>query len=100
MMLNDMCSNAQVEMDFDNDADVRVMLLVHDTKPPFIDGRVLYTKQTGPVLPLKDPTSDMAVIARQVGEDVTLMQFWDIVHCKGGDHSLLSFWPTCSHSPM
>ncbi len=43
---------------------MRAILLVHDTKPPFLDGRVLFTKQKGPVLPLKDPTSDMAVIAR------------------------------------
>lgn len=34
-------------MDFDNDADVRVLLLVHDTKPPFLDGRFLFTKQKG-----------------------------------------------------
>lgn len=38
----------QAELDFDNDDDVRVMLLVHDTKPPFLDGRVVFTKQVGP----------------------------------------------------
>ena len=26
---------------------VRVLLLVHDTKPPFLDGRFLFTKQKG-----------------------------------------------------
>lgn len=35
------------DLDFDNDADVRVLLLVHDTKPPFLDGRFLFTKQKG-----------------------------------------------------
>ena len=55
----------QVDTDFDNDADARVVLLVHDAAPPFLDGRQVFTKQADPVLPLKDPTSDMAVIARQ-----------------------------------
>ena len=55
----------QVDTDFDNDNDARVVLLVHDAAPPFLDGRQVFTKQAEPVLPLKDPTSDMAVIARQ-----------------------------------
>jgi len=37
------------DLDFDNDADVRVLLLVHDTKPPFLDGRFLFTKQKGAI---------------------------------------------------
>lgn len=37
----------EVDTDFDNDSDVRVLLLVHDTKPPFLDGRFLFTKQKG-----------------------------------------------------
>jgi pre-mRNA-splicing factor ATP-dependent RNA helicase DHX38/PRP16 len=41
-----------------------VLLLVHDTKPPFLQGKALSGKAAGVVLPLKDPTSDMAVIAR------------------------------------
>ena len=40
-------------------------LFLADTKPPFLDGRVVYTKQAEPVMPLKDPTSDMAIIARK-----------------------------------
>lgn len=55
---------SQVDTDFSNDNDVRAILIVHDTKPPFLDGRVSYTKQAQAVLPLRDPTSDMAVIAR------------------------------------
>ena len=41
------------------------MLLVHDTKPPFLDGRIVFTKQAEMVLPVKDATSDMAMIARK-----------------------------------
>ncbi|CAL5219753.1 g1653 [Coccomyxa viridis] len=54
----------EVDTDFSNDNDVRAVLIVHDTKPPFLDGRVSFTKQSQAVMPIRDPTSDMAVIAR------------------------------------
>lgn len=38
---------------------------IADTKPPFLDGRVVFTKQAEPVMPVKDPTSDMAIISRK-----------------------------------
>lgn len=40
--------------------DNRVMLLVHDIKPPFLDGREAFTKQIQPVQVVRDPTSDFA----------------------------------------
>ena len=40
-------------------------IVVHDMKPPFLDGRVVYSKQSEPVMPLKDPTSDMAVCSKK-----------------------------------
>lgn len=51
--------------DDEEDDKERVMLVVSDAKPPFLDGRQIFTKQMDPVLPLKDPTSDMAVVARR-----------------------------------
>ncbi|KAJ2275568.1 Pre-mRNA-splicing factor ATP-dependent RNA helicase PRP16 [Coemansia sp. RSA 451] len=42
----------------------RVHLLVHDLKPPFLEGTVL-TKLLDPVKTVVDPTSDLAVIARK-----------------------------------
>jgi len=30
----------QINLDFDGDEDSRVLLLVHDTKPPFLEGKV------------------------------------------------------------
>ena len=51
--------------DTDFDSDCRTLLIVHDTRPPFLDGRILFTKQIELVLPLKDPTSDMAVVAKK-----------------------------------
>lgn len=38
-----------MDTDFTNDDDVRVILIVHDTKPPFLDGRTVFTKQARPV---------------------------------------------------
>ena len=36
----------------------RVNLLVHDIKPPFLDGRIVFTKQLTTVSVVKDQTSD------------------------------------------
>lgn len=56
------------KLDFDNlddDEETKVHLLVHDLKPPFLDGRLAFTKQLDPINPIKDPTSDMAVFSKK-----------------------------------
>ena len=89
------CPTLQVDTDFSNDSDIRTMLLVHDTKPPFLDGRVIFTKQSEPVLPLKDSTSDMAVIAKsgsklvkeireKKNEGKSRQRFWEVAGSKMG----------------
>lgn len=51
---------------FDEDHEEnRVHLLVHDIRPPFLDGKQVFTKQADMILPVKDPNSDMALIARK-----------------------------------
>ena len=40
-------------------------VIVHDIKPPFLDGRKVYSKQSTPVVPIKDPTSDMAINSKR-----------------------------------
>ncbi|KAF5178527.1 pre-mRNA-splicing factor ATP-dependent RNA helicase PRP16, partial [Thalictrum thalictroides] len=55
----------ELQTEFDDEDERKVILLVHDTKPPFLDGRVVFTKQAEPIMPLKDPTSDMAIISRK-----------------------------------
>ena len=45
--------------------ETRVQVLVHNTHPPFLDGRILFTTQSEPVSVVKDPTSDMAMMARR-----------------------------------
>ncbi|GAA5885982.1 hypothetical protein JCM5296_007051 [Sporobolomyces johnsonii] len=49
----------------DDEEESRVHLLVHDLKPPFLDGRMAFTKQLEPVNPIKDPTSDLAVFSKK-----------------------------------
>ena len=52
--------------DFEDDEEAtRVHLLVHDIKPPFLDGRKIFTKQLDPVSAIRDPQSDMAVFSRK-----------------------------------
>jgi pre-mRNA-splicing factor ATP-dependent RNA helicase DHX38/PRP16 len=94
-----------VDTDFTNDDDVRVLLLVHDRRPPFLDGSVVFTKQAEPVLPLRDPTSDMAVIAKSGSKLVreirekkeqgkSRQRFWEMAGSKMGKitgESLLAF---------
>ncbi|KAI9730610.1 MAG: DEAH-box RNA helicase prp16 [Claussenomyces sp. TS43310] len=52
--------------DFEDDEEAtRVHLLVHDLKPPFLDGRTVFTKQLDPVPAIRDNQSDMAVFSRK-----------------------------------
>lgn len=51
-------------LDDDND-ETRVHLLVHDLRPPFLDGKTIFTTQKDPVSAVKDPQSDMAVFSRK-----------------------------------
>ncbi|KAG9336921.1 hypothetical protein JZ751_030034 [Albula glossodonta] len=55
----------EVDEDFEEDNAAKVHLLVHNLVPPFLDGRIVFTKQPEPVIPVKDATSDMAIIARK-----------------------------------
>jgi pre-mRNA-splicing factor ATP-dependent RNA helicase DHX38/PRP16 len=52
--------------DFEDDEEAtRVHLLVHDLRPPFLDGKTIFTKQLEPVPAVRDYQSDMAVFARK-----------------------------------
>ena len=55
-----------VDLDhMDDEGENRVHLLVHDLKPPFLDGKTVFTKQLDPVNPIRDGTSDMAIFSRK-----------------------------------
>ncbi|KAH9621043.1 hypothetical protein KSS87_010728 [Heliosperma pusillum] len=86
----------EVQTEIDNEEENKVILLVHDTKPPFLDGRVVFTKQAEPVMPIKDPTSDMAIISRkgstlvrEIREKQSMnksrQRFWELAGSKLGD---------------
>lgn len=73
-----------------------VFCFVVDTKPPFLDGRVVFTKQAEPVMPIKDPISDMAIISckrsalvREIHEKQSMnksrQRFWELAGSKLGD---------------
>ncbi len=51
--------------DFEEVSEAKVHLLVHNIIPPFLDGRIVFTKQQEPVIPIKDPTSDMAMVSKK-----------------------------------
>ncbi|XP_039500846.1 pre-mRNA-splicing factor ATP-dependent RNA helicase PRP16 isoform X1 [Drosophila santomea] len=65
MLTSGVVTSISVNDDFDEEALERVHLLVHHIIPPFLDGRIVFTKQPEPVVPVKDPTSDMALLARK-----------------------------------
>ena len=49
----------------DDDSESTVHVIVHDLKPPFLNGRTVFTKQLEPINPIRDATSDMAVFAKK-----------------------------------
>jgi pre-mRNA-splicing factor ATP-dependent RNA helicase DHX38/PRP16 len=86
----------EIQNTFDDDEDSRVNLIVHNLKPPFLDGRVSFSLQQSAVLIVKDPSSDMAMNAkkgsallRDVREKKEMMKmrkrFWELGGSKMGD---------------
>ena len=65
LLTSGVVTRTEFDEDFDESDDAKVHLLVHNIVPPFLDGRILFTKQPEPVIPIKDPTSDMATVARK-----------------------------------
>ncbi|CAO3619118.1 unnamed protein product [Cunninghamella echinulata] len=65
MLSSGVAQRREIDTDFDDDSENRVHVLVHDIKPPFLDGRLVYTKQTEAVQHVRDPTSDMAIMSRK-----------------------------------
>jgi hypothetical protein len=65
MLTSGVAQRRDYDDDFDDEEEVRVHLMVHDLKPPFLDGKRVFTKQIDPVPAVKDPQSDMAVFSRK-----------------------------------
>ncbi|CAO3665843.1 unnamed protein product [Rhizopus stolonifer] len=65
MLSSGVAQRIEVDTDFDEENENRVHLLVHDIKPAFLSGKMVYTKQLEAVQHVRDPTSDMAIISRK-----------------------------------
>ncbi|KAI9145226.1 hypothetical protein BKA69DRAFT_549600 [Paraphysoderma sedebokerense] len=64
MLTSGVVQRTDYDADFEEDQEDRVHILVHDIRPPFLDGRQVFTKQMEAVQVVKDITSDMAKVAR------------------------------------
>ncbi|KAK3937125.1 P-loop containing nucleoside triphosphate hydrolase protein [Diplogelasinospora grovesii] len=66
MLTSGVAQRRDMGADFEDDNEgTRVHLLVHDLRPPFLDGRTIFTKQLDPVPAVRDAQSDMAVFSRK-----------------------------------
>lgn len=66
MLTSGVAQRRDMGADFEDDQEAtRVHLLVHDLRPPFLDGRTIFTKQLDPVPAVRDAQSDMAVFSRK-----------------------------------
>ena len=65
MLVSGVAQRRDMASDFDDEEATRVHLLVHDLKPPFLDGRTVFSKQVDPVPAVRDYQSDMAVFSRK-----------------------------------
>ena len=65
MVTSGVATRKSLDLDFEDESEFTVHVMVHDLKPPFLDGRTVFTKQLEPINPVRDPTSDMAVFSRK-----------------------------------
>lgn len=87
---------AEAQIEFNNEEENRVSLIVHTLKPPFLDGRVQLSLQKDPVSTVKDLSSDFATNARKGSELLRNVRekkeqmkmrkrFWELGGSKMGD---------------
>lgn len=65
MVTSGVATRKALDLDFEDDSESTVHVMVHDLKPPFLDGRTVFTKQLEPINPIRDPTSDMAIFSKK-----------------------------------
>lgn len=51
--------------DFDEEEATRVHLLTHELRPPFLEGKTIFTRQQEPVSAIRDPQGHMAVASKK-----------------------------------
>ncbi|KAH9947324.1 P-loop containing nucleoside triphosphate hydrolase protein [Amylocystis lapponica] len=65
MLTSGVATRKVIDLDFEDESESSVHVIVHDLKPPFLDGRMVFTRQLEPVNPVRDAQSDMAVFSRK-----------------------------------
>jgi len=65
MLTSGVAQRSEVNLDFEDESESMVHVIVHDLKPPFLDGKTVFTKQLEPINPIRDPTSDLAVFSKK-----------------------------------
>ncbi|KAF9040610.1 P-loop containing nucleoside triphosphate hydrolase protein [Panaeolus papilionaceus] len=65
MVTSGVATRKTLDLDFEDESESTVHVMVHDLKPPFLDGKTVYTKQLDPINPIRDPSSDMAVFSKK-----------------------------------
>jgi len=65
MVTSGVATRQAIDLDFEDESESTVHVMVHDLKPPFLDGRTVFTNQLDPINPIRDPTSDIAVFSRK-----------------------------------
>lgn len=66
MLLSGVVSRISDDLDeSDEIVEGRVHLMVTNVVPEFLSGKVVLTKQQEPIIPIKDPTSDMAIVSKK-----------------------------------
>lgn len=54
MLTSGVVQRLEVDEDFEEDNAAKVHLLVHNLVPPFLDGRIVFTKQVSKILTVHD----------------------------------------------
>ena len=62
LLTSGVVTRTEFDEDFDESDEAKVHLLVHNIVPPFLDGRIVFTKQPEPVVPIKVPLPKIIVI--------------------------------------
>jgi hypothetical protein len=65
MVTSGIATRKGVDLDFEDESESAVHVMVHDLKPPFLDGRTVFTKQLEPINPIRDATSDLAIFSKK-----------------------------------
>ncbi|KAL4065767.1 P-loop containing nucleoside triphosphate hydrolase protein [Scleroderma yunnanense] len=65
MLTSGVATRKEVDLNFEDESESAVHVMVHELKPPFLDGKTVFTKQLEPINPIRDPSSDMAVFSKK-----------------------------------